>query len=62
MNINEKVLDQIIWGKRDFNATKAKSTNEREATEEKNKAKKTEIFYSSQFSFLLFWLLISFLF
>ena len=46
----------------DFNATKAESTNEREAVEEKNKTKKIEIFDSSQFSYLLFSLFISFLF
>ena len=61
MNRNEKVLDQIIWGKIDFNATKAESTNEKEAVEEKNK-KKIEISDSSQFSYLLFSLFISFLF
>ena len=35
INKNEKVLNQIIWRKRDFNITKAESTNERKVAEEK---------------------------
>ena len=45
MNITEKVLDQIIWGKRDFNANKAETTNEREAIKEKTKQKNRDFLF-----------------